>query len=80
MLAGPPAPQNLLKPSGNSLPTKDPSTAAYLPLATVAPESVDEVQALEGAEMGFIEQYEKPEGRGGDALAQIIALVSLSIL
>lgn len=59
---------------------QDSSDAAYEPLATVAPEQVEPLQIEEGAEMGFDEQYEKPEGREGDALAQVIAFVSNLLL
>ena len=55
--------------------TQDPSDAAYQPLATVAPEQTEPLQIVEGAEMGFDEQYEKPEGREGDAFAQVVAFV-----
>ncbi|KAI0094047.1 hypothetical protein BDY19DRAFT_989563 [Irpex rosettiformis] len=51
--------------------------AAYEPLATVAPEQVEPLQIAEGPEMGFDEQYEKPEGREGDALAQVVAFASI---
>ena len=55
---------------------EDSSNAAYEPLATVAPEQTEPLQIEEGTEMGFDEQYEKPEGRQGDALAQVVAFVS----
>lgn len=49
------------------------SDVQYVPLA---PEAEAEVERLQ-EEMGFDDQYEKPEGRTGDALAQVVAIVSL---
>lgn len=51
--------------------------AEYQALATVAPEL--DAQSLQGAdstEMAFEEQFEKPEGREGDALGQVVAIAS----
>ncbi|THH01719.1 hypothetical protein EW026_g1026 [Hermanssonia centrifuga] len=56
------------------------SDVQYVPLA---PEAEAEVERLQ-EEMGFDDQYEKPEGRTGDALAQVVAiifgLITMSIL
>ena len=67
--------------SASSHTSRDPVDAAYQPLATVALEPVDVVtEDSGGVDMGFAEQYEKPEGRDGDALAQVIAFVSCALL
>ena len=83
----------LLRASGHDPSVHPSSDVEYQPLSTdaVAPEpevhpateaetETETLQVSDDGDMGFQDQFEKPEGRSGDAIAQILAVVSIIIL
>lgn len=71
--------------SGGKSGTRTPGTSIseYQALSTdaLAPQAETVVlQDSDGSEMGFQEQFEKPEGRQGDAIAQLVAAVSVRVV